>query len=158
MRGRLLRIGVLAAALFAINVVARLVARFAYGDGTPEHLAAQDTLSWIGWGAVALVMAVTAAWWARQRPQGEVAGELAGAAALAGLLYVVVGPFVSEPPRFEDGVSGGIVLLAIYLLVTGVGALVGMLLMIAAGLDYKSKLLKRYAQSKSTRPRRAVRG
>lgn len=158
MRYRLLRVGVLAAALFALNATARLVARFGYGDGTAEHQAAQDNLVWIGWGALALVLAVTAAWWARLRPIGEVARELAVAAGVAGLLYVTVGPFLSEPPRFLDGISGAIVDLAVYLLVAGVGAVIGVLIMIAVGLDHKSRLLKSYAESRSTKPRRAVRG
>ena len=158
MRSRLLRVGALAGTLFAINVVARVLARFAYGDGTPEHVAAQDRLTWLGWGAVALVMAVTAAWWAQRRPQGVVAGELAGAGAVAGLLFAVGGPFISEPPRFEDGVGGAIIQFAVYLLVVGIGALVGMLVVIALGLDHKSRELKRYARSRSTRPRRALRG
>ena len=33
--------------------------------------------------AVALVMAVTAGWWARLRPQGQVSGELVGGAVIA---------------------------------------------------------------------------
>jgi hypothetical protein len=158
MRDRVLRIGLLAVALFAINATARLVARFSYGDGTAEHLAAQDRLSWIGWGAMAVLLAVTAAWWARRRPLGEAAGELGGAAVLAGLLYVAVGPFLSEPPRFEEGISGAIVQLAVYLLVAFVGTLAGTLVMIAAGVDHKARLLKDYAQARSTRPRRPVRG
>ena len=96
MRSRLLRVGALAGTLFAINVAARVLARFAYGDGTPEHLAAQDRLTWLGWGAVALVMAVTAAWWAQRRPQGGVAGELAGAGAAAGGVVAVAGVLAQE--------------------------------------------------------------
>lgn len=158
MKDRLLRVGVLVVVLFAINATARLVARYAYGDGTAEHRAAQENLAWIGWGALALALAVTAAWWALRRPMGEVARELAVAAGVAGLLYVTVGPFLSEPPRFIDGVSGAIVELAVYLLVAGVGALLGALTMIALGLDHKSQLLKRFAQSRSTKPPRSVRG
>jgi hypothetical protein len=158
MRYRLLRVGVLAAGLFTLNATARLAARFGYGDGTAEHQMAQDNLAWVGWGALALILAVTAAWWARLRPIGEVAGEMAVAAGVAGLLYVTVGPFLSEPPRFLDGVGGAIVDLAVYLLVAGVGAAIGALIMIAAGLDHKSRLLKSYAQARSTKPRRAVRG
>lgn len=157
MKKRLLRIGVLVVVLFAVNAVARLVGRLAYGDDTAEHLAAQERLAWLGWGALALVMAVAAWWWGRKRPQGEVSADLGGAALLAGLLYVVVGPLLSEPPRFDGGIGGGIILLTIYLLVAGVGALIGMLLLIALGRDYKSRALRRYAESKSTKPRRAVR-
>jgi hypothetical protein len=158
MRKRWLRIGVLAAALFAINLAARLVGRLGYGDGTAEHLAALDRLAWAGWGAVVLTLAVTAGWWIRLRPQGEVGMELAGAIFAAALLSVVAGAYVSEPPRFPDGLGGVIIELSVYLLVGGLGALVGTLLLIAAGRDFKSQALRRYAESKRTRPGRAVRG
>jgi hypothetical protein len=157
MTRRAVRVGILVAALFVINVIARLVARLAYGDGTPDHLAAQDRLAWIGWLAIAFAMAAAAWWWGRLRPQGAVVADLATAAAAAGLLYVLVGPFVSEPPRFDGGLGGGIIALTIYLGVTGVGALVGMLLLVALGRDQRSQALRRYAQARSTRPRRAVR-
>lgn len=154
MNRRVLRIGVLVAVLFVVNAVARLVGRFAFGDGTAEHLEAQERLGWVGWGTIALTMAVAAAWWIRQRPQGEVAGELAGAAALAGLLYVTVGPFLSAPPRFDEGLGTSIIQVSIYLGVAGVGALVGALVMIALGRDYTSRSLKRFAESRSVKPRR----
>lgn len=157
MKKRVLRISALVAVLFAINVTARLVARLAYGDDTADHLDAQERLAWIGWGAVALAMAVAAWWWGRLRPPGMVAADLGIGAFVGGLLYVVVGPYVSGPPRFEDGLGGGIIQLTIYLGVAGVGALVGMLLLIALGRDYTSRALRRYAESKSARPRRAVR-
>lgn len=153
---RWLRIGVLAGTLFAINVIARLWSRLGYGDGTPDHLAAQERLSWAGWSVLVLVMAVAAGWWATRRPQGEVAGELAGGAGLAGLLYVVVGPFVSEPPRYSGGIGGSIIDLSLYLGVAAAGAVIGLLLVTATGRDYRSMELRRYARS--SRPRRAVRG
>jgi hypothetical protein len=157
MRQRVLRIGVLVAALFLINVIARLVARLAFGDATAEHLAAQERLAWLGWASVALVMAVAAWWWGRQRTPGEVATDLTIGAAAAGLLYVTAGPFISGPPWFEEGLGGSIISLTIYLSVAGVGALLGMLLLIALGRDYTSRALRDYAQARSTRPRRAVR-
>lgn len=157
MRQRMLRIGVLVVMLFLINVVARLVARLAYGDGTAGDLVAQERLAWVGWISVALVMAVTAGWWTRLRPQGEVAADLSIGAAAAGLLYVTVGPLVSGPPWFEEGLGGSIILLTIYLGVAGVGALLGMLLLIALGRDYTTRALRDYARARSTRPRRPVR-
>jgi hypothetical protein len=154
MSGRWQRIGALAAALFAINAAARLVTRLAHGDGTPDDLAALDRLGWISWAAVALVVAVAAGWWARLRPIGTVAADLGAAVGVAGLLYVVVGPFISAPPRFQTGLGGSIEMLAIYTGVAAVGALVGSLLVIALGRDHRSRELRRFAESRTSRPRR----
>jgi Na+/H+-translocating membrane pyrophosphatase len=157
MRERWVRIGALASALFAINVIARLVSRFGYGDGTGEHLTAQERLGWIALGATALMTALAAGWWVRLRPQGEVGGELAGAAGVAGLLSVLVGPFVSEPSRFSGGVGGVIIELSVYWGIAALGAIVGVLLVIAAGRDHRSRQLRQYAQARATKPRRPVR-
>lgn len=157
MRQRWVRIGALAATLFAVNAVARLVSRLGYGDGTVDQVTAQERLGWIALGGTALVMAVAAGWWVRLRPQGQVGGELAAAAAAAGLLSVLVGPFLSEPPRFSGGVGGVIIELSVYWGIAAVGAIVGMLTVIAAGRDYRSKQLRQYAEARATKPRRPVR-
>lgn len=154
MRERLLRIGVVVAVLFVVNAVARLIGRFAYGDGTAEHEAALDRLQWIGWGVIALTMAVAAGWWIRHRVQGAVAIDLLIAGGAAGLLFIIIGPFLSAPPRFEDGLGGSIVLLTVYLAVAGVGALIGALSVVALGKDFQSRQLEQYAKSRESRPRR----
>ncbi|HLV57607.1 MAG TPA: hypothetical protein VKY81_01840 [Natronosporangium sp.] len=157
MRQRWVRVGVLAAVLFAINVIARLVARFAFGDGTAEHVAAQERLGWIGLGVVALATAVATGWWIRLRPQNEVGADLTGGVAAGGLLSVLVGPFVSEPPRFSGGVGGVIIELTLVWGAAALGAIIGALILIAAGRDYRSQQLRQFAEAKSARPRRPVR-
>lgn len=157
MRQRWVRVGGLAAVLFAINVIARLVARLGYGDGTAEHLAAQDRLAWLGLGVFALATAVATGWWIRLRPQSQVGGDLVGGVGAGGLLSVLVGPFVSEPPRFSGGVGGVIIELTLVWGAGTLGAIVGALVLIAAGQDHHSRQLRQFAEARSARPRRPVR-
>ena len=74
MRNRWLRIGTLAGALFAINLVARGVANFAFDDDTDM----QDRTSLVFFAVVALLLAVVAFRWGRDRPVGVLAGRPGG--------------------------------------------------------------------------------
>lgn len=153
MRERWLRIGVLAGVLFAINVAARLVARFAFnGDDDRETMVGLVSMVVIG-----LIFAVLAFMWGRDRPAGIMVADLAGAAAIGCALTIFVGPFISGEGPFSDGAGiffgqiwqyGGFFL---------GGTLVGFLVLTAFGLDYKSKHLKQIAQTRLAKPRRVVR-
>jgi len=153
MRERWLPVGVLAVGLFAINVVARLVARLWFnGD-----LAAADRITLLMLLAVGLVSLVTAAVWSRSRPVGRWVADLAAAAFVGLLLAIFVGPFISGTTPFADGAgeffkqvwqwSGFVV----------GGAAIGFMVVTALGLDYRSQSLKRFAEAKLAKPRRVVR-
>jgi len=150
---RWLRIGVLVLVLFAINVVGRLVVRI----GSIEDVDTQDLATLIAYGAVGLVLAVLAAWWGRQRPIGEVIADLAGGAVGALALILLVGPFVSGTSPGAVGAGDSFNVAWQYAGFAAGGALIGLLLLIMVGLDYKSQSLKRYAQAKLTKPHRPVR-
>ena len=153
MRERWLRIGVLAGALFAINVVARLVSRLAFNSDDDR----QTTVGLISLVVIGLVFAALAFVWGRDRPLGLLVADLAGAAAIACALSIFIGPLVSGEGPFSDGAGVFFAQIWQYAGFTGGGTLVGFLVLTALGLDYKSKSLKRIAETRLAKPRRVVR-
>lgn len=153
MRERWLRIGVLAAVLFAINVVARLVGRLAF-NGDDDRL---TTLGLISLTVIGLVFAVLAFIWGRSRPAGVLVADLAGAATIGCALTIFVGPFISREGPFSDGAGIFFGQIWQYAGFFCGGTLVGFLVLTALGLDYKSKHLKRIAETRLAKPRRPVR-
>ncbi|QSB13856.1 hypothetical protein JQS43_20235 [Natronosporangium hydrolyticum] len=150
MRERLLRIGILAGVLFAVNVVGRLIVRI----GGVEEVTAQQRWTLVAYGVIGLAMAVAGVSWARRRPLGIVAADLAGAAVAAGVLVLTVGPFVSGTTPAEVGAGDSFEAAWQYAGFAAGGAAVGVLLLTMLGLDYRSQSLKRFAEAKSTRPAR----
>jgi hypothetical protein len=153
MRDRWLRIGALAAVLFAINVAARLVTRLAF-DGDDDR---QTTMGLISLVVIGLTFAVLAFAWGRDRPAGTVVADLAGAATIGCALTIFVGPFISGEGPFSDGAGVFFGQIWQYAGFFGGGTLVGFLVLTALGLDYKSKHLKRIAETQLTKPGRPVR-
>jgi hypothetical protein len=151
MRERWLRIGVLAAVLFAINVAARLVTRFALNDDR------ETTVGLLSMMVVGLAFAVLAFIWGRDRPLGTLVADLAGVAVVGCALTIFIGPFISGEGPFSDGAGVFFGQIWQYAGFFGGGTLVGFLVLTALGLDYKSKNLKRIAQASLTKPRRAIR-
>lgn len=151
---RWLWIGVVGAVLFALNVVNRLWVRI----GSVEDPERQEVIGLYSLIAMALVMAVVAVLWGRQRPGGEVVADLAGAGVLGILLTVVAGPFVSGGTPNGDGITETMAQLGLLAAFIGGGALAGMCLLIMLGKDYRSRSLARFAASKLSKPQRVVRG
>jgi predicted membrane channel-forming protein YqfA (hemolysin III family) len=146
------RIGLVAVGLFAITVVARLISRFWAHDNEGR----QDRLAWIAFGGVALLIAVVFYLWGRRYPMGQVALDLAGAALVGCLLSVLVGPFISGGSPFKGGAGNFFAGIWLYAAFAIGGALLGMIALMAAGQDYRSQALKRYAEMAKARPRRPV--
>jgi hypothetical protein len=153
MRNTWLRIGILALGLFAVNVAGRLWIRL----GSIEDVDTQNRITLLTYGAIGLVMAVLAILWARVRPMGVVVAELAAAAAGALALILIVGPFISGTTPKQVGGGDSFNAAWQYAGIAGGGALVGLLLLIAVGQDYKSRSLKRFAEQKLAKPKRPVR-
>ncbi|MEU4779278.1 hypothetical protein [Micromonospora sp. NPDC023633] len=147
-------IGVLAVALFAVNVVARLVTRFGF-DG--DETAAADRVSLGMFVVIGLVLAAVAFVWGKRRPVAAWGADLAAAVGLALLLTVLVGPLLVGDNPFGGGAATFFAQIWLYLAAAGVGALLGYLLLTALGLDHRSQSLKRYAELRATKPRRVVR-
>ncbi|MFS8478856.1 MAG: hypothetical protein FWJ93_07830 [Micromonosporaceae bacterium] len=153
MRDRWREIGLLAAVLCGIAVVARLVARFYAG----QDVGRQETVAWVAYGAVGLTLAVAAVVWGRHRPIGRVAADLGGAALVGCLFSVLVGPFISGGSPFAGGPGVFFGMIWLYGGVAIGSALLALLVLIALGQDHRSQALKRFAETQRTRPRRPVR-
>jgi hypothetical protein len=153
MRDRWLRIGILAGVLLAICVVGRLVVRFWF-DGETDT---EERIALITLGAIGVVMAVVAIWWGRLRPLGVVVADLAGAAVAAGLVNLFAGPFLNSTSPAQIGAGDLFNAAWQYAAAAAGGAVIGLLLLIMVGKDYKSQSLKRFAEAKLTKPRRPVR-
>jgi len=153
MRNRWLRIGTLAAALFAINLVARGVANFAFDDDTDQ----QDRTSLVFFAVVALLLAVVAFRWGRDRPVGVLLADMAGAALVACLATVLIGPAVFGANPFGGGAGEFFAQIWLYAGFSAGGFLLGYLLLVILGKDYRSRQLAAYSKAKLSRPRRVVR-
>ena len=153
MRDRWLRIGVLAAGLFVINIIARAVSRFAY----PDNGEAQDRVSLAMFAAIGLVFVVLAFRWGRQRHVGEVIGDLGGGAVIACALTILIGPLLFGGNPFAGGAGEFFAQIWLYAAFAVGGFVVGYLLLVALGKDYRSRQLARIAAIRAARPRKAVR-
>ncbi|WP_446216801.1 hypothetical protein [Micromonospora sp. IBHARD004] len=153
MRQRWRAVGLLAMALFAVNVLARLVIRFGFdGDDT-----AADRVSLVMFVVIGLILAAVAFRWGRDRPVARWAGDLAAAVGVALALTVFVAPLLVGENPFGGGAGLFFAQIWLYLAATAAGVLVGYLTLTALGLDHRSQQLKRYAQLKAAKPRRVVR-
>ncbi|WP_238010175.1 hypothetical protein KZZ52_05290 [Dactylosporangium sp. AC04546] len=152
MKERWLPVGLIAGALFLVNVIARLVVRFGAGSDDDK----QVTIGLWALFAVGAVMIPVAFWYARRHPMIRVVGDLGIAVVVACLLAVLVGPFVSGVSPFSSGV--GLVFRQFFYFVglSAIGAVLGMLALMTMGMDYKSQSWKRYIERTGAKPRRIV--
>jgi hypothetical protein len=153
MRERWQPVGILTGVLFLINVVCRFIVwQFA-----PKSDTKQITLGLIGLGLVAALLGVAGYWWARRYPMSRVGQDLGVAISVSCLLTVLVGPFAGGSVPFREGAGFFFGEIWQYLGFAGGGTLLGLLVAIMLGHDYRSKALKRYAELKLAKPRRVVR-
>ncbi len=153
MRQRWLPVAVLAAVLFAIDVVTRLVLRIGFTDDAT----AQSRVVLVMYALIGLIFAGLAFLRARHQPVAEWAGDLTVAGAAGMLFSIFVGPFVNGRTPFDDRAGEFFSQVWLYAGFALGGALLGYLVATALGLDYRSQSLKRFAEQKLARPRRVVR-
>ena len=153
MRQHWVRIGLLAAALFAVNVIARVVIRI----GFSEDEAAQNRVSIIMFAVIGIVLAIVTFLRAQRVPPSSWLPELAAAALGGMLLTILVGPFISGDSPFEAGAGNFFSQVWLYGGFAIVGTLHGYWVATMLGRDYRSKSLAAIARAKTTRPRRVVR-
>lgn len=153
MTNRWRAVGVLAGALFAVNVVARVIAKLGFdGDDT-----ATDRVSFGMFLVVGLILAVVVFREGRTRPVGRWAADVAAAVAVALALTVLVGPLLVGDNPFGGGAGLFFAQIWLYLAAALAGVAVGYLVLTALGRDHRSQMLKRYAEIKAAKPRRIVR-
>lgn len=153
MKDRWLPVGVLAGVLFAVNVVARLVARFGF-DGDFET---QDRVSLGMFAVIGVILAVLAFVWGRRSPVAQWSARIGAAVLAAMVLTIFVGPFISGSHPFANGAGEFFAQIWLYAGFALGGVLIGYLLLTALGLDHRSQQLRRYAETKLAKPRRVVR-
>ncbi|MEU8260079.1 hypothetical protein AB0C02_05590 [Micromonospora sp. NPDC048999] len=153
MRERWGAVGVLAAALFVVNVVARLLIKFAF----PDNDTANDRVSLAMFLVIGLVLAVLAFRWGADRPASRLIGDLAVAVGAALALTVFIGPLLVGENPFGGGAGLFFAQIWLYAAATGAGVLVGYLSLTALGRDHRSQQLKRFAELKAAKPRKVVR-
>jgi predicted permease len=151
-RQRWLPVGLLAAGLFATNVVARVVVRLA-----AHNEKSQTRIGLIAMIAVAVVMVGAAFWWARRLPIPRVLADLGVAVGVGCLLSVLIGPFAGGSTPLKEGVDFFVAQIVQYLVISAAGVLFGLLLVMAFGQDWKSQQWKRYAETVKSKPRRVAR-
>ena len=144
---------VLAVALFAVNVVARLIIRFGF-DGDE---AAADRVTLGMFVVIGLILVGVAVAWGQSRPPAQWGAEVAGAIGLALALTMLVGPLLVGKNPFGDGSATFFWQIVLYLVATSIGAILGHLLLTTLGRDYRSRRLQRFAESGAAKPRRIVR-
>ena len=150
---RWFRIVALAVALFAINVVARLVIRFGFDGGDRV----QGTASIAMFTVIALVLAVLTFIRAQRVKPGDWLPDI-GFGALGGMaLTVLAGPFISGISPFANGAGDFFAQIWLYGACAIAGVLLGYWTAVMLGRDYRSRALKAFAAAQATRPRRPVR-
>ncbi|WP_320066384.1 hypothetical protein [Micromonospora sp. RTGN7] len=153
MKDRWRTLGVLAAALFAVNVAARVVVRLGF-DGNDT---AADRVSLAMFLVIGAILAGLVFRWGQDRPVARWGADVAAAVGVALLLTVLVGPLLVGQNPFGGGVDTFLAQAGLYLVATAAGVLVGYLTLTALGRDHRSRLLKRYAEIKRAKPRRPIR-
>ena len=138
----------MAVGVFAINALARLISRLTRDDTVSTTAnTGVDKLSVIGAGAVVLFLAVMGAVWAVRHPFSRMVFDL-GAAVIGGaLLSLLVAPFVGGSKPFDEGLGTFVGEFLQFLGLGALGVLLGFLVMIVFGKDWKSRGLRRYEEN-----------
>ncbi|TDB72639.1 hypothetical protein [Micromonospora sp. KC723] len=153
MRDRWRAVGVLAGALFAVNVVARVIIKLGF-DGNDT---ATDRVSLGMFVVIGTILAVVVFVQGRTRPAGAWGADIGAAVVVALALTVLVGPLLVGDNPVGGGAGLFFAQIWLYLLAAGAGVAIGYLVLTALGLDHRSQQLKRYAETKAAKPRRVVR-
>jgi hypothetical protein len=152
MKGVWLRVAIVAAVLIVVNLAARVGVRIAGADKDAEYVIALWSL-----GAMVVVLAVAAFYWARQYVTPRALAFLAVAIGASSLVVTIAGPYVSDSSPFADGFGTYLLQLFVCIVVLTVGAAIGLLGAVALGLDPTSRAWKSQADRIKTSPRQKQR-
>jgi len=144
----------LAVGLFVINVVARLITRFAFKGED----AAQTRATVVMFAVIGLTLAIwTFVACQRKRPSEWLLPDLVFGAVGGMLLTVLVGPFVSGGEPFKSGAGDFFFQIWLYAGFAIIGTLLGYWIAVMLARDYRSRSLKAFTESRVAKPRRVVR-
>jgi len=152
LRHRWTPILLVAAGLFAINVISRVIL-WATGVQSDVKMTEAGFYSML---AMALVGGYAGFRWAKRYEMVRVVGEVSAAIVIATLLAVFVGPLIVGLSPVDGGT--GIVLrqLGLCFAVCALGAFVGLLIVLAMGADRKSRAWKATEDRLRAKPRRVA--
>jgi hypothetical protein len=149
---RWFRITVLAVALFAVNVIARLVIRLSSEDDS----SGQGIASIVMFATIAVILAVLTFLRAQQQTPSDWLPDI-GFGAVGGMtLTVLLGPLVSGHGPFANGAGDFFAQIWLYAACAIAGTLIGYWTAVMLGRDYRSKALKAFTEARKVRPRRVV--
>ena len=149
--------GILALALFALNVAGRWSAKLLKAD---TQAALDDKKSLAGVVLIAvigLVFTGMTVYWGRLRPFARVAQDLGAAAVVSCLLAVFVGPLTVGESPFANGAGAFFSQVWVWAALAVGGTLLGYMGLVAFTADYRSKQLKRFADRSKALPKRVAR-
>jgi hypothetical protein len=143
---------VLALALFAVAGISR----FVIWKAKIVDESQQMRLSLVAMGLVVILLGVVAARVSMRYPFGRVVADTLAAGGAGGLLYVLVGPFLSGSSPFAGGLGSFVGQFLLFLGLAAVGVGVGFMVVTALGKDWKSRGLRHYEEAYGRRPRRTA--
>ncbi len=152
MRLRWVVVTVLMMALFAINGIARLVVWQAGLVNDKDQILAGLLASV----AAALLSVYAGARWTYRYRMPRVLADLAVAIAVAALLAVALGPYLGGSTPLVEGVGFAFRQFFFYGGVMAFGAVVGALVTVALGKDWKSRSWRYHEERIRSRPRRVT--
>jgi len=144
---------VLTGLLFVVDLVCSLFARdvFRHSDG------AQSVAGLVLWALIALIMCVAAFWFSVRFPLARAVPELLLSLAIACVLSVIVVPLLHASNPFGSGAGFFFFEIWIFLGLGLGGSLLGWLIAIALGKDYRSRALAQFSRTVTAKPRKVVR-
>jgi hypothetical protein len=154
MKKRWLPVGIVALALFAVNVISRVITV----QGKIANESQQVRIGFISMVVVGLLLIGASAWWSMRYPIGRVVADLGAATGVAALASCLIGPLLVGSSPFHEGLGLFVGQLLLFAGLGAVGVTMGFLGVVTFGKDWKSKGLKRYSQTYLGKPRKAARG
>jgi hypothetical protein len=151
-RNRWVRVGLVALAIFVVNVLSRLISHLT-SDNSPAGQAAAaasnkvSALALIGAGLVVVIMAVAGAIWAVRYPFQRLVFDLGAAAVVSALLSLLIAPFAGGTVPFDEGLGTFVGEFLQFVGLSALGGFLGFIAMVVLGKDWKSRGLRTYEEN-----------
>jgi hypothetical protein len=147
-------VGLIALALFAINLCGRWAAKLIKSENQQVLEERQSLAGFITLGAIFLAFFGLTLYWGRKRTMWKVCTELGFAGFLACALSIFLGPLIFGSSPFADGAGAFFAQIWWWAAMAIGGVFLGYVGLISFTADYKSRQLKAYADRAKAQPRR----